>query len=213
MNMSKTRALSGFFFVAAFSLWAGQNGDWPSYGHDPGGQRFSPLKTVNRSNVHSLKVAWTFRTGDAYAPKDGSKPTQFEDTPLYVDGTLYLATPLGRVIALDPVTGKERWAYDAHINKDQGYGDNATRGVSTWVSPEGHRRMFLATIDARLIALDAATGKPCLNFGDNGMIDLRNGLLIAPHSPEDYEETSPPAVVGNTLIVGSAVADNGSVNQ
>ncbi len=213
MNMSKARALSGFFCIVAFSLFAGQNGDWPTYGHDPGGQRFSPLTAVNRSNVKSLKIAWTFRTGDAYAPKDGSKPTQFEATPLYVDGTLYLATPLGRVIALDPVTGKERWSYDPHINKDQGYGDYATRGVSTWVSPEGKRRIFIATIDARLIALDSATGKAYPNFGDNGIVDLRKGLRMAPHYPEDYEETSPPAVIGDTLIVGSAISDNGSVNQ
>ncbi|MBV9499715.1 MAG: pyrroloquinoline quinone-dependent dehydrogenase [Acidobacteriaceae bacterium] len=211
--MSKVRALSGFLCFATFSLFAGQNGDWPTYGHDPGGQRFSPLKAVNRSNVKSLKIAWTFRTGDAYAPKDGSKPTQFEDTPLYVDGTLYLATPLGRIIALDPVTGKERWSYDPHINKDEGYGDNATRGLATWISPEGKRRIFIATIDARLISVDASTGKPCLDFGDNGIVDLRHGLRMAPHHPEDYEETSPPAVVGNSLILGSAIADNGSVNQ
>ena len=72
-----------------------QNGDWPTYGHDPGGQRFSPLTAINTQNVNSLKVAWMYRTGDAYAPPGGSKPTQFEATPLYVDGTLYLSTPLG----------------------------------------------------------------------------------------------------------------------
>ena len=80
------------------------DGDWPAWGHDPGGQRFSPLATIDRGNVHTLKVAWTFRTGDAYQPKD-SRPTAFEATPLYVDGTLYLSTPLGRILALDPVTG------------------------------------------------------------------------------------------------------------
>ncbi len=77
-------------------------GDWPTFGHDPGGQRFSPLTAINRSNVSTLKVAWTFRTGDAYQPKR-SKPTAFETTPLYIGGTLYIGTPLGRVIALDPV--------------------------------------------------------------------------------------------------------------
>ncbi len=81
--------------------------DWPAWGHDPGGQRFSPLTSIDRGNVHTLKVAWTFRTGDAYQPK-GSRPTAFEATPLYVDGTLYLSTPLGRILALDPVTGQQR---------------------------------------------------------------------------------------------------------
>jgi quinoprotein glucose dehydrogenase len=194
-------------------VFAAKNGDWANYGNDPGGQRFSPLANINRENVQELKIAWTYRTGDAYTPADGSKPTQFEATPLYVDGSLYIGTPLGRVIALDPVTGKQRWAYDPHVDKDKGYGDFATRGVSTWVGPDGKRRIFMATIDARLIAVDAATGKPCLDFGDNGVVNLRNGLRIAPHYFSDYEETSPPAVIGDTLVVGSAVADNGSVGQ
>ncbi len=198
--------------LACFGF-AAENADWPTYGHDPGGQRFSPLTAINRSNVKSLKIAWTYRTGDAYAPKDGSKPTQFEATPLYVDGTLYVGTPLGRVIALDPVTGKERWFYDPHVNKDMGYGDYATRGVSTWKSPEGHRRIFIATIDARLIAVDASTGKPCLDFGDNGIVDLRHGLRIKPRGFADYEETSPPAIIGNTLVVGSGIQDNGWTDE
>ncbi len=188
-------------------------GDWATFGHDPGGQRFSPLTQIDRSNVARLKVAWTSRTGDAYQPKE-SKPTAFETTPLYVDGTLFLGTPLGRILALDPVTGKQRWAYDPHIDKDAGYGDFSHRGVSTWVSPDGRsRRIFIATIDARLIAVDAASGRPCDGFGDNGIVDLRNRLRIAPHHFSDYEETSPPAIIGNTIVVGSAVADNGSLDQ
>lgn len=190
-----------------------QNGEWPNYGRDPGGQRFSPLTAINTSNVQSLKIAWTYRTGDAYAPSNGSKPTQFEATPLYVDGTLYLSTPVGRVIALDPTTGKQRWSYDPHIDKDKGYGDYANRGVSTWKSPDGHRRIYDATIDARLIALDAASGKLVAEFGDNGIVDLRQGLRIPVRWFADYEETSPPAVINNTLVVGSAVADNGSTMQ
>ncbi len=188
--------------------------DWPTWGHDPGGQRFSPLATIDRGNVRSLKVAWTFHTGDAYQPK-GSKPTAFEATPIYVDGALYLSTPLGRVIALDPVTGQQRWAYDPRIDKDAGYGDYASRGVSTWKSPSGQRRIFIATIDAHLIALDAATGRPCADFGENGIVDLRRGLRIPPdsHHYADYEETSPPAVVGDTVVVGSGVADNASVSS
>lgn len=194
-------------------LFATETGDWPAYGHDPGGQRFSSLTSINRSNVKSLKMAWIFRTGDAYAPPNGSKPTQFEATPLYVDGTLFVGTPLGRIIALDPVTGKQRWAYDAHVDKKKGYGDFATRGVSTWQSATGHRRIYIATIDARLIAVDAATGRPCMDFGDDGTINLRQGLRIQPHAFADYEETSPPAVIGNTLVVGSAIADNGRTDQ
>jgi quinoprotein glucose dehydrogenase len=187
---------------------------WPSYGHDAGGQRFSPLKQITPANVAQLKVAWTFRTGDAYQPKD-SRATAFEATPLYIDGTLYLSTPLGRVLALDPVKGTQIWAYDPHIDKDAGYGDYANRGVSAWRTRAGKLRIIDATIDARLILLDAATGKPVNAFGDNGVIDLRQGLRLPAGNNHyaDYEETSPPAVIGDTIVVGSAIADNYSVAQ
>lgn len=198
----------GLILALSVLLVAAENGEWPAYGNDPGGQRFSPLTEINRSNVKSLKVAWTFRTGDAYAPPDGSKPTQFEATPLYVDGTLYLATPLGRIIALDPTTGKQRWSYDSHVNKDMGYGDFATRGVSTWKSAAGHRLIYIATIDARLIAVEAATGEVCPDFGNKGVVNLRDGLRLKPHGFADYEETSPPAVAGNTIVIGSGIQDN-----
>ncbi len=127
--------------------------------------------------------------------------------------TTQLPTPLGRVIALDPVTGQQRWAYDSHINKDGGYGDFATRGVSTWKPSDGARRIYIATIDARLISLDAATGKPSADFGDNGIVDLRTGLRIPVKHFGDYEETSAPAIIGQTIVIGSAIADNGATDQ
>jgi quinoprotein glucose dehydrogenase len=206
------------FFVAvviitvALSFQAVPDGDWPAYGRDPGGQRFSPITTINRNNVRGLKVAWTFHTGDAYQPSRG-RPTAFEATPIYVEGTLYLGTPLGRVFALDPITGAERWSYDSKVPRDRGYGDFVNRGVSTWKPANGGRRIYIATIDARLIALDAVSGKPVTGFGDNGVVNLRTGLRIPPRGFADYEETSPPAIVGDTIVVGSGVADNGSVNQ
>lgn len=191
---------------------AARDDEWPVYGHDPGGQRFSPLTAINRQNVASLQVAWTYHTGDAYQPDHG-RPTAFEATPLFVDGTLYLATPLGHVVGLDPLTGKPRWSFDARVPRDKGYGDFASRGVSFWKPATGPSRIFVATIDARLIAIDAGTGKLIASFGDNGEVNLRNGLRIAPRGFADYEETSPPAIVGNTLIVGSGIADNGATDQ
>src|ERR1700738_1730820 len=88
--------------LIAFSFQPTPDGDWPAYGRDPGGQRFSPLTAINRENVRGLKVAWTFHTGDASQPPHG-RATAFEATPIYVEGTLYFSTPPGRVIALDPV--------------------------------------------------------------------------------------------------------------
>ena len=193
-----------WYVIAAGTLWS----------QDPGGQRFSPLTQIDARNVASLKPAWTFRTGDAYQPKD-SRATAFEATPLFLDGKIFISTPLGRALALDPVSGKQLWAYDSHIDKDAGYGDYSNRGVSAWRSPAGKLRILLATIDARLIELDAVTGEPCMEFGERGIIDLRLGLRIRANQNRyaDYEETSPPAVIGNAIVVGSAIADNYSVNQ
>jgi quinoprotein glucose dehydrogenase len=209
--MRKLGFLTAAVFVVAGLLSAAQDGDWLAYGRDAGGERFSPLDTIRRENVATLQTAWTFRTGDAYQPKD-SRPTAFEATPLHIDGTLYLSTPVGRVIALDPVTGQEKWAFDAQVPRDKGYGDFASRGVSAW-QRGADRRIFVATIDARLIALDANTGKPVPGFGDHGIVDLRQGLRISPEGFADYEVTSPPAVVGNTIVVGSGIQDNGRTTE
>jgi quinoprotein glucose dehydrogenase len=186
------------------------SGDWIAYGRDAGGERFSPLDAIRPENVARLEVAWTFRTGDAYKPERG-RPTAFEATPLHLDGRLYLSTPLGRVIALDPVTGQQLWAFDGKVPRDKGYGDFASRGVSAWPLEPGRareRRIFIATIDARLIALDAKTGLPIPSFGEQGTVDLRKGLRIAPVGFADYQVTSPPAVVGDTVVVGSGIQDN-----
>jgi quinoprotein glucose dehydrogenase len=198
-------------FAIGAVLQSQGDGDWPAYGRDTGGERFSPLNIIDRANVASLQVAWTFRTGDAYRPPRG-RPTAFEATPLHVDGTLYLSTPVGRVIALDPVTGQQRWVFDAKVPRDAGYGDFASRGVSSW-GRSRERRIFVATIDARLIALDATTGRPIAGFGEQGTVDLRKGLRIAPRGVASYEVTSPPAVIGNTIVVGSAIGDGGTTME
>jgi quinoprotein glucose dehydrogenase len=203
----------GSFALAAVMLatllGAAQDGDWSAYGRDPGGERFSPLDAIRRDNVASLQVAWTFRTGDAYIPKEG-RPTAFEATPLYTDGTLYLSTPLGRVIALDPITGRQRWVFDGQSPRDKGYGDFASRGVAMWRGRGAERRLFVATIDARLIALNARTGHKIRGFGEQGVVDLRKGLRISPTGFADYEITSPPAIVGDTIVMGSAISDGTS---
>ncbi len=195
--------------VAAAQLAAGQpDPEWSAYGHDSGGSKYSPLAAIDRNNVQQLKVAWTFHTGDLYRPKKG-RPTALETTPLFIGNTLFISTPLGRVVALDPETGTQKWSYDPKIDRDAGYGDFANRGVAAWFDKERkQRRIFITPIDARLIALDANTGKPCPDFGKAGQVDLRAGLKHPPESAAEYETTSPPAVIGNLIVVGSAIADN-----
>ena len=190
------------------------DGDWPAYGRDRGGERFSPLTQVDRGNVGTLAVAWRFSTGEAGPGYETKRRTSFEATPLVVGGMMYLSTPLGRVFALDPATGAERWRFNPGVARVAEFGDFTSRGVSYWVDPLARRgarcatRIFVATIDGRLIALDAAAGGTCPSFGDGGSVDLRRGLRNTPFEYEEYEVTSPPAVVNGMLVVGSAVADN-----
>lgn len=188
-------------------------GDWIAYGRDALGSRYSPLNQIDAASVKKLAVAWTYSTGEA-AKRSGNNRS-LEVTPLVVDGTMYLITPLARVIALDATTGKERWIYDGALDLTKRFGDHTSRGVSTWLDPRlkngapCRRRIIAGTTDARLVALDAATGKPCEGFGASGVIDLRTGLRNTPAYLEEYELTSPPAIVGETIVTGSAVADNG----
>lgn len=184
--------------------------EWPVYAHDAGGSRFSPATQITRANVGRLVPVWTYRTGD-FSLGDGM--TRDETTPLFVDGLLYVSTPFGGVRALDPETGSERWSFDSELDPSGDYGDFTNRGVSTWVDPERpataacHRRIYVASVDTRLIALDARTGRPCADFGDHGVVRLGDVRNPAQYTGE-YEITSPPAVVRGLLIVGSTVADN-----
>ncbi|MEP6551293.1 MAG: PQQ-binding-like beta-propeller repeat protein, partial [Gemmatimonadales bacterium] len=163
-------------------------------------------------------MAWRFHTGEGAPAFSTRSPTALEVTPLVFRGTMYLSTPLGRVFALDPVTGVQRWVYDPRIDRAVQYGDFVNRGVALWLDPAGAAgarcalRIFLATIDTRLIALDAATGTPCTDFGSSGTVQLRSGLRNAPGFAPEYEETSPPTVVDGVVVVGSAVADNNRID-
>jgi quinoprotein glucose dehydrogenase len=184
-------------------------GDWPAYGGGPAGTHYSPLAEITRDNVTRLERVWVYRTGDYFRDRG-----RFEANPLVVDGTLYISTPLGTVIALDPARGSERWRYDPHLDTRADYGDFANRGVATWRDrgrsrgAPCRRRVFVATVDARLIALDAATGQPCVDFGERGTVDLARGLRHAPAYHWEYGVTAPPAIIGDLVVVGSAVADN-----
>ena len=186
--------------------------EWPNYGNDPGGMRYSPLSQVNRDNVSKLKLAWTFHTGDISDGTHNRRRSGFEATPILVDGTLFLTTGFNRVIALDPETGQQRWAYDPQVDLTLDYGDGLiNRGVSTWLDPKAasaqpcHRRLYEATLDARLVSIDSATGKPCTDFGDHGQVNLRN---VPGYRAGWYHMTSPPAVIDDLVIVGSAIDDN-----
>jgi len=163
--------------------------DWPAYGHDPGGMRYSPLKQITTANVAKLRRAWTYHTGELGA--------QFETTPIVVGGRMYLSTQQGRIVALKPETGKQIWSYDPKNPRPREH-----RGVAYWPgSAHDAPRIFFGTGDGRLIALDASTGQPVPTFGDNGTVHLRTG--VADDFPSaNYALTSPPAIYRDLVIVG-----------
>src|SRR5262245_56419387 len=120
---------------------AKQEGDWPVYGRDSGGSRYSPLAQINRGNVGQLKIAWTYRTGASEVKAASARRAAVEATPILVDGALYLSTPYSRVIALDPATGAERWTYDPQVKLDLHYSETTSRGVSAWPAPNDRRKV------------------------------------------------------------------------
>lgn len=204
--------------VAIGSLFAQSNPkaskEWPAYGNDAGGQRYAASTQINDKNVQQLKLAWTFHTGElqTYTGTNLMEKAAFEATPLMIDGVLYFSTPTSRVIAIDGVSGKEKWTYNPKIDLTANYSEVTSRGVSAWPMPGTNKadttplRIFIATLDGSLIALNAATGRIIDSFGKGGVIDLREGF------GKDLSITSPPAIIGNTIVVGSSMGDNQRVN-
>ncbi|MEX2207018.1 MAG: pyrroloquinoline quinone-dependent dehydrogenase [Myxococcota bacterium] len=209
-------ALSAAIIAAASpGAFAAETADWPWTEGAPGGGRFSPLTDITRENVTQIRVAWSYRHGDFWEgsfPLHRNRGTAFESTPIVIDGRMFFTTPRNRVVALDPETGRELWTFDPKLEMGRAYANMwINRGVAYWRAAAGgsepcSRRVLLGTLDARLLALDAATGTPCAEFGAGGEVDLRVG--IAPlYDDWEYNVTSPPTIVGDVVIVGSSIAD------
>jgi len=186
--------------------------DWSSYGATNAALRYAGFTQVNRDNVARLEPAWTFRSGDAAPGTD-------ESTPLQVGDTLYMCTRNDRIAALDADTGKLRWHYDTGV-KPQDWGH--CRGVGYYELPNAtgaamgaaqlcERRIYAATIEATLIALDASTGKPCADFGRNGVVDLTEGLGAV--EPGFYFQSSAPIIARGRIIIGASVPDNLEIHE
>jgi quinoprotein glucose dehydrogenase len=193
------------FFVSIYA----QTTEWPAYGRDAGGMRYAPIKQINSGNVKNLKIAWTCQTGElkTYEGTNAAEKAAFEATPLMIEGTLFFSTASCRVFAIDAATGKQKWVFDPKVDLSYDFSEITSRGVSAW--PAGGqkatagRKIFIGTIDGRLICLDAKTGNPITAFGNNGTVDLKEGL------GRDISVTSPPAIIGNMVVVGSSLGDNG----
>ncbi|KDR88887.1 glucose dehydrogenase [Agrobacterium sp. TS43] len=192
------------------------DGDWHQYGRTPYGQRYSPLTQVNVDNVSQLKEAWRYQTGDVKLPDDVGETT-YQVTPLKIGNTLYICTPHNWAIAIDAATGKEKWKYDPNVGLNPDRQHQTCRGVSYYAEPNAAQgtacaeRVYLPTSDARLIALDAATGQVCTSFADQGVLHLEQGMKYNPAGY--YYSTSPPVIVAGKIIIGGAVNDNYSTQE
>ena len=186
---------------------------WPRYGNDQGGSRFSTAGQMNRDNLERLGPVWTFRTGETGEGYRSGYKHSFQATPVLAGDTLYFSTAFNRVFAIDAQNGTERWRFDAQIDPDTGFSEVSNRGVVYWadqaVSPGKpcQERIFVGTLDARLIALDAATGKRCKDFANNGETDLKAALRDEDRGVA-YPVTSPPVVIDDTVVLGSGMIDN-----
>jgi quinoprotein glucose dehydrogenase len=188
-----------------------RSGEWPAYGGDAGGMKYSPLRTIDRTNVARLEPVWEWATGESVVPDTDStkaaRPGTFQATPLMIGDTLYLSTPFNRVVALEAATGRELWAWDPGAWR-YGQPSNGTgfvhRGVATW--SDGRERRIFMNARWRLIALDARTGQPIPTFGREGEVDLAEDL-VWPVNRLHYTNTSPPVVWGDLVMVGNGVGD------
>jgi quinoprotein glucose dehydrogenase len=211
---------------------AAESKEWPTYGHDPGGMRFSPLKQLTAANVSELQVAWVYHMKPASAPSTDGRASgaaanapagdtpppagqggrgrgrgnagfaSSEVTPLVVNGIMYLSTPYYRVVAIEATTGKELWAFQLPS------GNPSTRGVEYWPGDgQTPPQIVFGSSDAKLYSLDARTGKPNDAFGDKGAVDL-NTPEILQGLPGRDGLTSPPTVYKNLVITGGTTQEN-----
>lgn len=185
--------------------------DWPVYGGSERAQRYSPLDQITTDNVGSLKQVWSFHTSDLPSDETDGKYSP-ENTPLKIGDKLYVCSPMNQIIALDAATGLESWRYDSHVSPDAIPYGATCKGLAYHAQPNVDpdemcaTRLIMATLDARLIAVDARTGQLCPDFGNAGEINLENGLG---HTvPGWYAVTSAPVIVRGVVITGAQVSDN-----
>ena len=188
-----------------------KNGEWPMYTADLRGSKYSPLDQIDATNFNKLQVAWTFKT-DGLSPRPEAK---LEGTPIMVKGMLYATGGTKRsVVALDAKTGEQKWVYslDESARADAAPRKLSGRGVSYWTDGRDDDRIFYVTIGYHLVSLNARTGQPIQSFGKNGIVDLKEGVVVGKDKQIDLEKGeiglhSTPTVVNDMVIVGSSMEE------
>src|SRR5262245_22508006 len=185
------------------------NGEWPMYTADLRGSKYSPLSQIDATNFNRLQVAWTFKTTNL-----GPTPeAKLEGTPIMVKGTIYATGGTRRaVVALDAKTGDQKWKYsfDEEARVAASPRKLSGRGVSYWTDGRGDERIIYVSIGYRLIELNAKTGQPVASFGKNGVLDLKEGVVIGKDTQIDLEKGeiglhSTPTIINDMIIVGSSM--------
>ncbi len=219
VNLLVPRSFQILAFAAAFILCSANqvqaqqgalNGEWRSFGGDPGNTKYSPLDQINRDNFQDLEVAFVWESISTKVTEDDPsiQAGQFRAVPLMVDGVLYVSTALSQVAAIDAGTGETVWEYDPkayeRLDRPASHGWQH-RGVAYW-DDGADGRIIMATHDLRLIALNAKTGALYPDFGENGIVDLSTSLG-RPVDPEIITHSSPVAIGRDTIVVGHVVDD------
>ena len=201
------------------------NADWPTYGGNPAGNRYSPLTQINTQNVKNLQLAWTFDTGENTNPAERGMDIQCQ--PIVVKGILYGTTPRLKLFAVDAATGKHRWTFDPFAGPNKKPRFHPVRGVVYW--EDGDRKgggtarpgltlqpdkRILYSVGSSLYAINALTGQPIDSFGKNGEVDLHEGLGDKETLGHDVanlsiRSTTPGVIYRDLLVMGSAVSEGG----
>jgi quinoprotein glucose dehydrogenase len=217
--MTRTILIASALLLSAAVAHA-EDAQWPAYGGDDGGTRYSPAAQITPETIDDLVNVWTYSTGDlGRYDRTVLRRTKFQSTPILTDEALVVCTPFNNVIALDPETGGEKWRFDPKIPTEGVRPANRfnCRGVAQWIDSQAAagaacaRRIFAATNDYRLFALDAKTGVPCADFGSNGEVKIDPGMTLL--WPGEFQITSAPVAVGSVVVVGSAIGDNARVDR
>lgn len=205
-------------FLGCFSSVAlGQMPGWPEYGGDPGGARFSSLGQINRDNIQDLELAWSYRTGDGQGPIMEVGSYGLQGTPILLTeeagGFLVLCSAFDKVIALDPANGKVVWSFDPEVEHGVRGVQYKCRGIAQWTDERATgdavcvSRIFLATLDQRLYALDSRTGQPCSGFGKSGVVSITPYIdaTVPATDTASVRTYMPPVIVTGTVIIGTSV--------
>ena len=216
MKLSRLLPLIAFALVPGFALAQEDNipapsgaGTWATFNGELNAQKYSPAAQITPDNVGSLTKAWEVHTGDVSTGNDKNGPpaSDWSATPLFVNDTIYVSTPFYRILALEPDTGRQKWAFDSKSPlADPTQGELKTRGVSYWQSPNPvagqacQKIVYLGTPQGKLFAVDGDTGKPCTGFGQNGVLDINQWNTVNAKWPLSILQ--PPTVYKNQLFIG-----------